>query len=49
VFKGLEPAHDQDIDQDEYGGKGKAEVPEDLVRDMPFPVPFHGQFLGREG
>jgi len=29
--------------------KRKAEVPEDLVGDVPFTVPFHGQLLGSEG
>ena len=38
----LEPPHDHDVDQDEHGGEGDPQVPEDLVGDVPFAVPLHG-------
>ena len=40
--KGLEPPHDEDVDENEHGGEREAEVAEDLIRDVPFAVPLHG-------
>ena len=48
-LEGLKPSHHKDVNQDEDGGKRQSEITEDLVRDVPFPVPLYGVLLGREG
>ena len=40
--KGPEPSHHEDIDDDKNGGESQSKVTEDLVGDMPLPVPFQG-------
>src|SRR4030067_603991 len=47
--KRLEPPHDKDVDQHENRGKSQPQVPEDLVGDVPFPVPLHRKSLVRSG
>ena len=41
--KGLKPAHHQNKDQHQHHAEGNAQIPEDLVGDVPFAVPFHGE------
>ncbi len=43
--EGFEPTDHQDVNQDEDGTKGQAQVAENLNRDMPLSVPFHGGLL----
>ena len=45
--EGLEPGHNQDIDEDQDGGEGDAQVPEDLPGDLPLSVPHQEGLLGQ--
>ena len=41
-LKRLEPAHNQNVDEDQHCSKGQTEIAEDLIRDMLFTIPLHG-------
>jgi hypothetical protein len=41
-----EPAHDEHIDQDQDHREGESKVTKDFHRDMPLPIPLHGEAVG---
>ena len=47
-FKGLKPADDQQVDNHQHHRKGGAKIPEYLISDLPFAIPFHGDLLFQE-
>ena len=48
-LEGFEPSHHHNVDEDQDGAKGKAQITEDFVTDMPLPIPFDGILSSSHG
>ena len=42
----MEPADDQDVDQQEHHGECQPEIAKDFEGDVPLAVPLHGEAIG---